>query len=169
MLHEIFELKKKIETWNKQTNFKLNHDVTNQMWSEVKLDHLLLLGLFRMLEAWCAWTLIMMKWLGLALGRLEPYDQLVFAWNGLGLHLEGMHLVSFWPFMLIMCIHLCWAQVLGLEWFKKQIGLPFQVEFNNRLLGLSSFTTYKVQTVMMGSSVWLESSWFKQRPNTCIM
>ena len=55
MLHEIFELKKKnIETWNKQTNFKLNHDVTNQMWSEVKLGHLLLLGLFRMLEAWCA-------------------------------------------------------------------------------------------------------------------
>ena len=66
--------KKNIETWNKQTNFKLNHDVTNQMWSEVKLGHLLLLGLFRMLEVWCAWTLIMMKWLGLALGRLEPYD-----------------------------------------------------------------------------------------------
>ena len=54
MLHEIFELKKNIETWNKQTNFKLNHDVTNQMWNEVKLGHLLLLGLFRMLEAWCA-------------------------------------------------------------------------------------------------------------------
>ena len=54
MLHEIFELKKNIETWNKQTYFKLNHDVTNQMWSEVKLGHLLLLGLFRMLEAWCA-------------------------------------------------------------------------------------------------------------------
>ena len=57
MLHEIFELKKKkknIETWNKQTNFKLNHDVANQMWSEVKLGHLLLLGPFRMLEAWCA-------------------------------------------------------------------------------------------------------------------
>ena len=43
MLHEIFELKKNIETWNKQTNFKLNHDVTNQMWSEAKLGHLLLL------------------------------------------------------------------------------------------------------------------------------
>ena len=55
MLHEIFELKKKnIETWNKQTNFKLNHDVANQMWSEAKLDHLLPLGPFRMLEAWCA-------------------------------------------------------------------------------------------------------------------
>ena len=79
MLHENFELKKNIETWNKQTNFKLNRDVTNQMWTEVKLGHLLLLGLFRMLEAWCAFTLIMMKWLGLALGRLEPYDQLVFA------------------------------------------------------------------------------------------
>ena len=35
MLHEIFEFKKNIETWNKQTNFKLNHDVTNQMWSKV--------------------------------------------------------------------------------------------------------------------------------------
>ena len=35
--------KKKIETWNKQINFKLNHDVTNQMWSEAKLGHLLLL------------------------------------------------------------------------------------------------------------------------------
>ena len=53
MLHEIFELKKKnIETWNKQTNF--NHDVANQMWSEAKLGHLLPLGPFRMLEAWCA-------------------------------------------------------------------------------------------------------------------
>ena len=46
--------KKNIETWNKQTNFKLNHDVTNQMWSKVKLGHSLLLGLLRMLEAWCA-------------------------------------------------------------------------------------------------------------------
>ena len=46
--------KKNIETWNKQTNFKLNHDVANQMWSEVKLGHLLLLGPFRMLEACCA-------------------------------------------------------------------------------------------------------------------
>ena len=122
-------IQRNIETWNKQTNFKLNHDVANQMWSEAKLGHLLLLGLFRMLEAWCAWTLIMMKWLGLALGRLEPYDQLVFAWNGLGLHLEGMHLVSFWPLMLLMRIHLWWAQVLGLEWFKKQFwaSIPSRV------------------------------------------
>ena len=36
---------------NKQTNFKFNHDVANQMLSEVKLGHLLLLGPF---EAWCA-------------------------------------------------------------------------------------------------------------------
>ena len=49
------------------------------MWSEAKLGHLLLLGPFMMLEAWCAWTLIIMKWLGLSLGRLEPYDHLVFA------------------------------------------------------------------------------------------
>ena len=31
-----------------------------------------------------------------------------------------MHLVSFWPLKLIMRIHLWWAQVLGLERFKKQ-------------------------------------------------
>ena len=55
MLHENFELKKKnIETWNKQTNFKLNHDVANQMWSKAKLGHLLFLDPFRMLEAWWA-------------------------------------------------------------------------------------------------------------------
>ena len=35
---------------NKQTNFKLNHDVANEMWSEAKLGHSLLLGPFRMLE-----------------------------------------------------------------------------------------------------------------------
>ena len=34
--------KKNIETWNKQTNFKLNYDVANQMWSEAKLGCLLL-------------------------------------------------------------------------------------------------------------------------------
>ena len=83
------------------------------------------------------------------------YDLLVFAQNGLGLHLEGMHLVSFWPLMLIMRIHLRWAEVLGLDSFKNQIGLPFQVEFNLRLLSLSSFITYKVQRIMMGLSVGL--------------
>ena len=50
----IFRIQRNIETWNKLTNFKLNHDVANQMWSEAKLGHLLLLGPFRMLEAWCA-------------------------------------------------------------------------------------------------------------------
>ena len=69
----IFRIQRSIETWNKQTNFKLNHDVANHMWSEAKLGHLLLLGPFRMLETWYAWTLIMMKWLGLALGKLEPW------------------------------------------------------------------------------------------------
>ena len=56
MLHVIFELKKKknIETWNKQTNFKLNHDVANQMWSEAKLGRLLLLGPLKMLKTWYA-------------------------------------------------------------------------------------------------------------------
>ena len=56
MLHGFLELKKSIETWNKQTNYKFNHDVANQMWSGAKLGHLLLLGPFRMLEAWaCTW------------------------------------------------------------------------------------------------------------------
>ena len=46
----IFRIQRNIKTWNKQTNFKLNYDVANQMWSEAKLGHLLLLGPFRMLE-----------------------------------------------------------------------------------------------------------------------
>ena len=49
-----FRIQRNIEIWNKQTNFKFNHDVANQMWSEAKLSHLLILGPFRMLEAWCA-------------------------------------------------------------------------------------------------------------------
>ena len=49
MLHGFLEFKK-IETWNKLTKFKLNYDVANQMWSEAKLGHLLLLNPFRMLE-----------------------------------------------------------------------------------------------------------------------
>ena len=47
----IFRIQRNIEIWNKQTNFKFNHDVANQMWSEPKLSHLLLLGPF---EVWCA-------------------------------------------------------------------------------------------------------------------
>ena len=70
MLHGFLEFK---ETWNKLTNVKLNHDVANQMWSEAKLGHLLLLSPFRMLETRYAWTLIMIKWLGLALGMLKPW------------------------------------------------------------------------------------------------
>ena len=69
----IFRIQRNIETWNKLTNFKLNHDVANQMWSEAKLGHLLLLGPFSMLKTRYAWTLIMIKCLGLALGRLEPW------------------------------------------------------------------------------------------------
>ena len=79
-----------------------------------------------MLEPWLWWN-----GLGLHLEGLNlDYDLLVFAWNGLGLHLEGMHLVSFWPLMLIICIHLWWAQVLGLEWFKKQfwVSIPSRVQ-----------------------------------------
>ena len=51
MLHGFLEFKEK---WNKLTNFKLNHDVANQMWSEANLGHLLLLDPFRMLEPWHA-------------------------------------------------------------------------------------------------------------------
>ena len=50
----IFRIQRNIETWNKQTNFKLNHDVTNQMWNEAKLGRLLLLGPLRMLKTWWA-------------------------------------------------------------------------------------------------------------------
>ena len=50
----IFRIQRNMETWNKKTNFKLNHDVTNLMWSEIKLGCLLLLGPFRMLETWYA-------------------------------------------------------------------------------------------------------------------
>ena len=53
----IFRIQRNIETWNKQTNFKLNHDVANQMWSEAKLGHLLLL-----IHLGC-----------LSLGMLEPW------------------------------------------------------------------------------------------------
>ena len=86
---------------------------------------------------WKAWTLIMIFWhllemaWGLHMEGLNlAYGLLVFAWNGLALHLEGMHLVSFWPLMLLMRIHLWWAQVLGLEWFKKQVwaSIPSRVQ-----------------------------------------
>ena len=142
------------------------------MWNEAKLGCLLLLGSLRMLKTWYAWTLIMIFWYllemawGLHLEGLNlTYGLLVFAWMAWP-YTSCMHLVSFWPLMFLM---FWWAQVLGVDSFKKQIGLPFQVEFNHRFLSLSSFIAYKVQTIMMGSSVGLESSWFKQRPNKCVM
>ena len=59
---------------------------------------------------------------------------------------------------------------VGLRMIQETIfGLPYQVEFNHRLLRLSSIIAYKVQTIMMGLSVGLKSSWFKQRPNKCVM
>ena len=135
-------------------------------------------------QSWA--TCFFMVHLGcLRLGVLEPW----LWWNGLGLHLKGLnHMIIWyliemawpytwkacilWVFSLWCCSCLytfdelkCWA----LTSFKKQIGLPFQVEFNLRLLGLSSFITCNIQTIMMGSSVGLESSWFKQRPNKRVM
>ena len=147
------------------------HDVANQMWSEAKLGHLLFLDPFRMLGTWHAWTLIMIKWLGLALRRLKPWLWLFgicLKWLGLTL---GRHAAcEFLAFDVAhVFMHLWWAQVLGLDSFKKQFWASFQVEFNHRLLGLSSLTTYKVQTIIIGSSVGLESSWFKQRPNKRVM
>ena len=68
----------------------------------------------------------------LRLGGLEPW----LWWNGLGLYLEGMHLVSFLPLMLIMRIHLWWAQVVGLEWFKKQFLVSIQSRVQSQAFGL---------------------------------
>ena len=51
MPHKIFEFKKNIETWNKQTNFKLNHDLANQCGvrqSWVTCIFLVHLGCFRL-------------------------------------------------------------------------------------------------------------------------
>ena len=79
-----------------------------------------------MLEPWLWWNGLDLHLEGLNL----DYDLWVFAWNGLGLHLEGMHLMSFWPLKLIMRIHLWWAQMLGLKWFKKQFwaSIPSKVQ-----------------------------------------
>lgn len=92
------------------------------------------LGCLRLgvLEPWLWWN-----GLGLHLEGLNlDYDLLIFAWNGLGLHLKCMHLVSFWLLMLIMCIHLWWAQVLGLEWFKKQFSVFIPSRVQSQALGL---------------------------------
>ena len=68
---KIFEFKKNIETWNKQTNFKLNHDVATkcgvrQSWATCFF--LIHLGCLRLGML----NLDLIKRLGLALGRLEP-------------------------------------------------------------------------------------------------
>ena len=85
-----------------------------------------------MLEPWLWWNGLSLHLEGLNL----DYDISVFAWNGLGLHLEGLHLVSFWPLMLIMRIHLWWAQVLGLEWFKKQFSVSIPSRVQSQAFGL---------------------------------
>ena len=90
-----------------------------------------------------------MKWLGLTLGRHASCELLAF---------DVDH--GYTPLM---------GSSVGLRLIQETNWASFQVEFNHRLLGLSSFTTYKVQTIIMGSSVGLESSWFKQWPNKCVM
>ena len=109
-----FWIQKNIETWNKQTNFRLNHDVANQMWTEAKLGHLLFLDRFRMLEAWWAWTLIMIKCLELAHGRLEPWlwsFGICLKWLDLTLHACILWAFGLWSWL---CVYTfdglkCWA------------------------------------------------------------
>ena len=47
-----------------------------------------------------------------------------------------MHLVSFWPLMLITRIHLWWAQVLSLDSFKKQISVSIPSRVQSQAFGL---------------------------------
>ena len=74
----IFRIQRNIETWNKQTNFKLNHDVATkcgvrQSWATCFF--LVHLGCLRlgMLEPWLWWNGLCLKWLGHVLGKLEPW------------------------------------------------------------------------------------------------
>ena len=113
----IFRIQRNIETWNKQTNFKLNHDVANQMWSEAKLGHLLLLGPFRMLETGYAWTLIMIFWYLLEMAW-------AYTWKACILWAFGLWCWS--------CVYTfdglkCWALANS----RNKFGLPYQVEFNH--------------------------------------
>ena len=50
MIHKILESKNHRNM--EQTNFKLNHDIANLMWSEAQLGCLLLLGPLRILKTW---------------------------------------------------------------------------------------------------------------------
>ena len=88
---------------------------------------------------WKAWTLIMI--LGICL-------------NDLGLHLEGMHLVSFWPLMLIMSIHLWWAQVLGLDSFKKQFSVSIQSRVQSHAFGLEFIHSIQGSNNYDGLKCW---------------
>ena len=115
------------------------------MWSEAKLGCLLLLGPLRMLKTWYAWTLIMIKWLGLALGRLEPW-----LWS-FGICLKWLRACT-WKACILWAFGLwCWSCVYtfdGLKWWasndsRNNFWFPYKVEFNHRPLGLSSFIAYK--------------------------
>ena len=130
------------------------------MWNEAKLDHLLLLGPFRMLEVWCAWTLIMIFWYLLEMAWVctwkawasvmifryllemawtlimifwKAWTLIMMKWLGLAL---GRHAsCELWPLMLIMRIHLWWAQVVGLEWFKKQFLVSIKSRVQSQAFG----------------------------------
>ena len=87
----IFRIQRNIETWNKQTNFKLNHDVATKCGVR---------------KSWA--TCFFLVHLGcLRLGVLEPS----LRWNGLDLHLEGLnHMINWyllemaWPYTWKACI-----------------------------------------------------------------
>ena len=128
-------------------------------------------------KAWTIWSIgICLKWLELALERLEPWlwsFAICLKWLEftLGRHASCEFLVFdvAHVFMGLWCYSCLHAPLMGSGVGLRLIQESNWASFTLRLLGLSSFTTYKVQTIIMGSSVGLESSWFKQRPNTCIM
>ena len=106
----IFRIQRNIETWNKQTNFKLNHDVATKCGVR---------------QSWA--TCLFLVHLGcLRLGVLEPS----LWWNGLDLHLEGLnHMINWyllemtWPYTWKACIMWtfglwCWSCVYTFDGLK---------------------------------------------------
>ena len=149
------------------------------MWSEAKLGRLLLLGPLKMLKTWWAWTLIMIFWYLLEMAwvctwkawalimnfryLLEmAWTLIMIFWKAWTLHLEGMYLVNFWPLMLIMRIHLWWAQVLGLEWFKKQFLVSIPSRIQSQTFGLEFIHSIQGSNNYDGLKRW---TWAYHGPN----
>ena len=119
------------------------------------------------LEPWL-WSFgICLKWLGFALRKLEPWlwsFDISLKWLEPWLWSFGRLEPYTWKACILWAFGLwCWSCIYtfdGLKWWastnsRNKFGLPYQVEFNHRPLGLSSFITYKVQTIIMGSSFGL--------------